>query len=152
MIVIPPQRIWGGGVYWIHPVRPSVRPSAVGVRMINRILFIEFYFFRYMCHLGQDLGQDRTFWCTFDYNSLHGQSRFPRILNRNGQNGFRGKVNDPNFQYQQRVSQDARVVQTWWFQPKAVTRYHPDKPNFLEFLVKMAKITLKVKVNETHFQ
>ena len=30
--------------------------------------------------------------------------------------------------------------------------YHADKPNFLEFLDKMAKMTLKVKVNDLHFQ
>ena len=28
--------------------------------------------------------------------------------------------------------------------------YHTDKPNFLEFYVKMAKMTLKVKVNDLH--
>ena len=33
------------GVYWIHAVRPSIRPSAVDVRMITRILFIRFQFF-----------------------------------------------------------------------------------------------------------
>ena len=30
--------------------------------------------------------------------------------------------------------------------------YHADKPNFLEFWVKMAKMTLKVKVNDPYFQ
>ena len=30
--------------------------------------------------------------------------------------------------------------------------YCMDKPNFLEFQVKMAKMTLKVKVNDLHFQ
>ena len=30
--------------------------------------------------------------------------------------------------------------------------YHADKPNFLEFWVKMAKMFLKVKVNDLHFQ
>ena len=30
--------------------------------------------------------------------------------------------------------------------------YHADKPNFLEICVKMAKMTLKVKVNGSHFQ
>ena len=30
--------------------------------------------------------------------------------------------------------------------------YSTDKPNFLEFYVKMAKMTLKVKVNDLHFQ
>ena len=30
--------------------------------------------------------------------------------------------------------------------------YRTDKPNFLEFWVKMAKMTLKVKVNDPHFQ
>ena len=30
--------------------------------------------------------------------------------------------------------------------------YRADKPNFLKFYVKMAKMTLKVKVNDLHFQ
>ena len=30
--------------------------------------------------------------------------------------------------------------------------YRADKPNFLEFLEKMARMTLKVKVNDLHFQ
>ena len=29
---------------------------------------------------------------------------------------------------------------------------YADKPNFLEFWIKMAKMTLKVKVNDLHFQ
>ena len=33
-----------------------------------------------------------------------------------------------------------------------MTSYRVDKPNFLEFWVKMAKMTLKVKVNYLHFQ
>ena len=61
-------------------------------------------------------------------------------------------INDLHFQYQPRVSQDACLVHIWWFQPKSMTSYHADKPNFLEFYVKMAKMTLKVKVNDTYFQ
>ena len=30
--------------------------------------------------------------------------------------------------------------------------YYADNPNFLEFCVKMAKMTLKVKVKDLHFQ
>ena len=33
-----------------------------------------------------------------------------------------------------------------------MTSYLTDKPNFLEFWVKMAKMTSKVKVNDLHFQ
>ena len=33
-----------------------------------------------------------------------------------------------------------------------MTSYCADKPNFLEFWVKMAKMTLKVKVNDPYFQ
>ena len=33
-----------------------------------------------------------------------------------------------------------------------MTSYHADKPNFLEFWVKMAKMTLNIKVNDLHFQ
>ena len=50
----PPQRSWGG-VYWIHPVRPSVRPSVrpwVGVRMITLILFSGFKIFFLHISLG----------------------------------------------------------------------------------------------------
>ena len=62
------------------------------------------------------------------------------------------KVNDLHFQYQLRVSQDACLVQIWWFLPKSMTNYRTDKPNFLEFWVKKAKMTLKIKVNDVHFQ
>ena len=51
-----------------------------------------------------------------------------------------------------RVSQIACLVQIWWFYLKSVTSHSTDKPNVLEFLVKMAKMTLKVKVNDLHFQ
>ena len=44
------------GVYWIHPVRPSFRPSvrlsAIGVRMIIWIFFIRFQFFSVYVSLG----------------------------------------------------------------------------------------------------
>ena len=33
-----------------------------------------------------------------------------------------------------------------------MTSYHVDELNFLEFCVKMAKMTLKVKVNDPYFQ
>ena len=43
------------------------------------------------------------------------------------------KVNDHNFQYQLlRVSQDACLVQIWWFQLKFVTSYHADKEKFTD--------------------
>ena len=41
-------------------------------------------------------------------------------------------VNDPYFQYQPRVSQDARLVQIWWFQLKYVTNYRVDKGKFMD--------------------
>ena len=50
------------------------------------------------------------------------------------------KVTDPYFQYQLRVSQDACLMQIWWFQTKSVMSYHQDKSKFLESWVKMAKI------------
>ena len=62
------------------------------------------------------------------------------------------KVNDLHFQYQLEVSQDACLVQIWWFSLKSMRSYRADKPNFLEFWVKMAKMTLKVKVNGQYFQ
>ena len=61
-------------------------------------------------------------------------------------------VDDPYFQYHLRVSHDACLIQIWWLQPKSVMSYHADKPNFLEFYVKMAKMTMKIKVNNPYFQ
>ena len=40
------------------------------------------------------------------------------------------KVNDIHFQYQLRISQDACLVQIWWFQLKSVMSYHADKVQF----------------------
>ena len=42
------------------------------------------------------------------------------------------KVNDLHFQYQLRVSQNACLVQIWWFQLKFVTSYHADKVKFTD--------------------
>ena len=61
------------------------------------------------------------------------------------------KVNAFHFQYQLRESQDAYLMQIYLFQLKSIKSY-ADKPKFLEFWVKMANITLKVKVNDLHFQ
>ena len=62
------------------------------------------------------------------------------------------KVNDPHFQYQLRESQDTNLVQIWWFKLKSITSYPADKPIFLAFWVKMTKMTLRVNVNNLHFQ
>ena len=62
-------------------------------------------------------------------------------------------VNDPQFQYQLIISQDTCLVQIWSFQSKSVMSLCMDKPNFLQLWVKMAKMTVKVKLlNEPHFQ
>ena len=45
---------------------------------------------------------------------------------------LKAKVNDLYFQYQPRVSQDACLVQIWWFQLKSVTSYRADKVNFTD--------------------
>ena len=50
IFLYPPKRSLGG-VYWIHPVRPSIRPW-VGVRMITLILFSGFKFFFLHISLG----------------------------------------------------------------------------------------------------
>ena len=42
------------------------------------------------------------------------------------------KVSDLHFQYQLRVSQDAFLVQIWWFLLKSVTGYHADKQKFTD--------------------
>ena len=62
------------------------------------------------------------------------------------------KVNYYHFGYQQKVAQGACLVQIWWFKPKSVTSNRADKSNFLEFWAKLAKMALKVKVNDLHFQ
>ena len=50
------------------------------------------------------------------YDELsHGQAEFPRILIHNGQNDLEGQGQLPPSQYQSRVSQDACLVQIWWF-------------------------------------
>ena len=55
----PLQRSWWGILDSpCSSVCPSVLPSAVGVRMITRIIFIGVQFCSYMCHLGEDLGWD----------------------------------------------------------------------------------------------
>ena len=43
------------------------------------------------------------------------------------------------------------LVQIWRLYPKFKMTYRADKPNFLEFWVKMAKMTLNVKVNDPIF-
>ena len=86
------------------------------------------------------------------YTLLYGQTIFPRILSQNSQITLKDKVNEPHFQYQPRVSQDACLVQIWLFQAKSVRSYQECKPNFLEFQVKMAKMTLKVKISDPHIQ
>ena len=65
---------------------------------------------------------------------------------------LKGKLNDVHFQCQLRVSQDACLVQIWSFQLKSVLSYHADKQSLLEFYVEMAKMTLKGKLNDLHFQ
>ena len=58
------------------------------------------------------------------------------------------KVDDPDFQYLTRESQDVYLVQIWWFYLKH--SYCADKLNFLE--KSRVKMALNVKVNDTHFQ
>ena len=41
-------------------------------------------------------------------------------------------VNDLHFQYPLRVSQDACLVQIWWFQLKSVMSYRADKVKFMD--------------------
>ena len=45
---------------------------------------------------------------------------------------FKVKTNDPYFQYQPRVSQDACLMQIWGFQLKFMTSYHVDKVKFMD--------------------
>ena len=92
------------------------------------------------------LGQPRSVNKTWRWTPFLG------IRSRNGQMTLKVKVIDPRFQYQPRTSQDAYLLQIWWFYVKSITTYRVDKPNFLEFWVEMAQITLKVKVNDPYVQ
>ena len=56
-------------------------------------------------------------------------------------------VNDPYFQYQQRVFQDACLVQIWWFQLKSVMSYHADKVKFTDGRTSVLYISYKYQVN-----
>ena len=42
------------------------------------------------------------------------------------------KVNDRHFLYQPRLSQDATVVQIWWFNLKSLSSYHVDNVKFTD--------------------
>ena len=82
----------------------------------------------------------------------HGQAKFPRILSQNGQNDLDGQGQWPPF------ALPNESIPGCMFGANLVIlaqicdyRYRADKPNFLEFWVKMAKMTLKVKVNDLHF-
>ena len=44
------------------------------------------------------------------------------------------------------------LVPIWWLKLKSITRYCVERSNFQKFWVKMAKMTLKIKVNDPHFQ
>ena len=43
------------------------------------------------------------------------QAKFSRILSQNGQNDLGGQSQNLHFQYQLKVSHNARLVQVWWF-------------------------------------
>ena len=74
------------------------------------------------------------------------------FLGLNGQMTLKVIINASNFQYQLVKSKDAYLLQISWFYLKSIKSYRAKKPNFLDFLVKMANMTLKVKVNDLHFQ
>ena len=78
-------------------------------------------------------------------NSLKSESKWPKW-------SWSSKLLTPIFNFQLKVSENACLVQIWWSWPKCVMSYRTDNPNFLEFWVKMAKMTFKVKVNDHHFQ
>ena len=62
------------------------------------------------------------------------------------------KVNTSYFQYQLREFKNAYFVHILWFYHKPIKSYCVDKLKFLEFWVKMDIMTLKVNVNDLHFQ
>ena len=99
--------------------------------------------------------------CMFDANlmipgqihdklSWH-QPNFPGIWSRNGQMTLKVKTNDPHFQYQLTVSQDACLVQIWWFQVKSLMKLSCHQPHFPRILNQNGQMTLKVMLNDPPF-
>ena len=110
-------------------------------------------------------------WCKFGaqiYDKLlRRQAEFCRMLSQNGQNVTEGQSQCVDIAV--RLFSDCKTKiclnQGQWppfsiptenitgcMFAKSMTSYRADKPNFLEFQVKMAKMTLKVKFNVLHFQ
>ena len=56
---------------------------------------------------------------------------------------FKVKVNDLNFQYPPRVSQDVYLLQILWFPPKSVTSYLEDKVKFTDGQTQATTIPLR---------
>ena len=100
----------------------------------------------------EHIGTCNTPWKAYISKQKRRWMYFLGILTRNGQMALKVKVNYPHFQYQPRESWDAYLVQMWWILLKSIANYCTDKPNFLEFLVQTAKMTLKVMINDLHFQ
>ena len=83
---------------------------------------------------------------------LHGQAEFPRILSQNSQNNLEGQVQLSSFS----TPSESTLWRIFGANLMIITHISDEllhrKPNFLEFWVKMAKMTLNVKVNDLHFQ
>ena len=92
-------------------------------------------------------GTCNTPWSTY-ISTQERRMPFAGILNRDGPLTLKFKVEDPHFQFQLKKKPKMHI---WWFYLKSITSYRTDKPNFLEFLVKIAKMTFKVKVKVPHF-
>ena len=69
------------------------------------------------------------------------QAKFPRIPSQNGQNDLKD-----HGQYQLRVSQDACLVQIWWFQLKSVTSYGAVKVKLMDRQTSVLHIWYKYQV------
>ena len=92
-------------------------------------------------------------WAEFgDYSSKlsRRQTKFPRVLSQNGKNNLEGQGQLPPFSLPTESIPGCMSGANLVILAQFVMIYRADKPNFLEFWVKMAKMTLKVKVNEPY--
>ena len=71
------------------------------------------------------LAQTMTSYCADKPNFLEFSVKMAKMI-------LKVTVNDLQFQYQPSVSQDACLVQIWWFQLKFVTSYGVDKVKFTD--------------------
>ena len=96
--------------------------------------------------------QSWGWWFEMPSHSLWCHCNVPRILSQNGRNDFEGQGQWPSFSIPAESIPGCMFCSNLVILAQTLMSYTTDKPNFLEFWVKMAKMTLKVTVNDLHFQ